>query len=88
MTFDIQVGGEPPSSPRGAGRGKYEDISDAARENPGTWVHTKGIGKNTAAQIRKGQARGFKEGRWESTSTGKGDDMELWVKYLGEDEDA
>jgi hypothetical protein len=88
MDFEIEVGGTPPSSPRGGGRGKYEFLADAARENPGQWVHVKGINKNVAGQIRKGQARGFKEGRWEATTSGKGADIELWVKYLGEDDDA
>jgi hypothetical protein len=87
MDFDIQVGGEPPPSPRGRGGGKYEAIAVAARENAGEWISVKGLSRNVAAQIRKNQARGFKEGRWEASATGKGDDTVLWVKYLGEDED-
>jgi hypothetical protein len=86
VDFEINVGGEPPASPRGQGRGKYEPLADAARENPGVWVSVKGVNKNVAAQIRKGQARGFKEGRWEATATGKADEATLWVKYLGDGE--
>lgn len=85
--FEISVGGEPPPSPRGRGRGRYEDIADEARKHQGVWISVKGINKSVAAQIRKNEARGFKEGRWEATGTGKGDDLTLWVKYLGEGED-